>query len=121
MGVKAQVFINEMSIAYAAADIVISRAGASSISELTIVRKPLILVPSPNVSEDHQTQNAMALVTKNAAILVTDQQAGLELVEKAIALAQNEDLKIELKENIKELAKPNALIDIVNQIEALII
>ncbi|NQW42025.1 MAG: undecaprenyldiphospho-muramoylpentapeptide beta-N-acetylglucosaminyltransferase [Bacteroidetes bacterium] len=121
MGVKAQVFINEMSIAYAAADIVISRAGASSISELTIVCKPLILVPSPNVSEDHQTQNAMALVTKNAAILVTDQQAGLELVEKAIALAQNEDLKIELKENIKELAKPNALIDIVNQIEALII
>ena len=120
MDIKAQIFIQDMALAYAAADIIISRAGAISISELTLVGKPCILVPSPNVSEDHQTKNAMALVNANAAILVKDMEAQNTLVEKAIQLIKNEDLKKQLSNNIKKLAKPNALIDIVNQIEVLL-
>lgn len=121
IGVKAQVFIQDMAMAYTAADVIISRAGAISISELTLVGKPCILVPSPNVSEDHQTKNAMALVSQQAAIFVKDIEAENILVEKAIDLIQNEPLRKELAKQIKTLAKPNALNDIVNQIEALII
>lgn len=120
-GVKAQVFIQDMAMAYTAADVIISRAGAISISELALVSKPCILVPSPNVSEDHQTKNAMALVNQQAAILVKDIEAENILVEKAIDLIQNETFKMQLATQIKILAKPNALKDIVNQIEALIV
>lgn len=105
-------FLSRMDLAYAAADLVISRAGAGTISELCLMKKATILVPSPNVAEDHQTKNAMALVEKNAAELVTDVDAKETLINKAIELV-NEDEKLNnLKANIGLLAKPNAASDI---------
>ena len=113
-------FIKEMDMAYAAADILISRAGAMSISELCIVGKPTILIPSPNVSEDHQTKNARALSDKNAAILIKDSDAEIEL-EKQIGILVKDSNKMEtLSTEIKKLAKPFATEEIVNQIEALV-
>ncbi len=109
-------FIKEMHWAYACADVVISRAGALSISELALVGKPAILVPSPNVSEDHQTKNAMALVEKNAALLVKDSNAKTELVDKILALIAQEDLCNSLKNNILKMGKPNASDEIANHI-----
>ena len=97
-------FINRMDLAYAAADIIISRAGAGTISELALVGKPVILVPSPNVAEDHQTHNAMALVNKRAAILVRDAEADAMLIGEALALIKNEERCKELSANIKNLA-----------------
>ncbi len=97
-------FISRMDLAYAAADIVISRAGASSVSELCNLGLPGILVPSPNVAEDHQTRNAMALVNKDAAILVKDDQAHNELIEKAVALINDEARQEKLRINISKLA-----------------
>lgn len=96
-------FISDMSIAYAAADLIISRAGASSISEFCLIGKPVILVPSPNVAEDHQTQNAMALVNENAAIFVKDAEAVNILLDKAITTVKDEDRLESLKQNIKKL------------------
>ena len=113
-------FIKEMNKAYAAADVVISRAGALSISELCLVGKPVIFVPSPNVAEDHQTKNAKALVEKNAALLVKDDQAREELIAKAISLLRNETDKANLADNIISMGKPNATEDIVNELEKLI-
>lgn len=113
-------FINDMDLAYAAADVVISRAGAISVSELCLVKKPTILVPSPNVAEDHQTHNAMALVNKEAAVLVKDVDAKNELVQKAIDLLKDEDKKKKLTHNIDLLGRPNATEDIVNEIEKLV-
>ena len=110
-------YIYEMDLAYAAADIVISRAGALSVSELCLVKKPIILVPSPNVSEDHQTKNAMALVDKEAAVLVKDNEAKEKLVSTAIDLLRNKEHQIKLANNIGQLAKPEAVIDIVEQIK----
>ncbi len=107
-GIKAFDFISRMDLAYSIADLVISRAGASSISELSIVAKPCVLVPSPNVSEDHQTKNAMALVNKQAAILVKDKEADEKLVDETIKLINNSDLQNKLIENIKKLAIPNS-------------
>lgn len=101
-------FIQRMDLAYAAADIVVSRAGASSVSELCNTGKPSILVPSPNVAEDHQTKNAMALVNKNAAILVTDADAASKLIKKTIELAANASLQKELSEKISKLAIYNS-------------
>jgi UDP-N-acetylglucosamine--N-acetylmuramyl-(pentapeptide) pyrophosphoryl-undecaprenol N-acetylglucosamine transferase len=101
-------FIQRMDLAYAAADIVVSRAGASSVSELCNTGKPSILVPSPNVAEDHQTKNAMALVNKNAAILVTDADAASKLIQKTIELAGNSGLQKELSEKISTLAIYNS-------------
>ncbi len=109
-------FIKEMNLAYSAADIIISRAGALSISELCIVGKPCILIPSPNVSEDHQTKNAMALVNKNAAILVKDIIAKEKLGEAVLSLLIDTNKQIELSNNIKTLAKSNAANDIVKEI-----
>ena len=83
-----------MDLAYAAADVVISRAGASSVSELALAAKPAVLVPSPNVAEDHQTKNAMALVNVNAAVLVRDADAGLNLINTCLSL-----VKIPLNKN----------------------
>lgn len=97
-----------MDLAYAVADVVISRAGALSVSELCLTEKPSILVPSPNVAEDHQTKNAMALVNKKAAILVKDVDAKKELIPVLLDLVQNIDIQSQLKTNIKQLAKPNA-------------
>ncbi len=101
-------FISRMDLAYAAADVVISRAGASSVSELCNTGKPCILVPSPNVAEDHQTKNAMALVNKQAAILVKDADASSQLVEKAIALVQDEAGRRLLSEHISRMAFHNS-------------
>ncbi|WP_242928558.1 undecaprenyldiphospho-muramoylpentapeptide beta-N-acetylglucosaminyltransferase [Pontibacter vulgaris] len=120
MGVRAYDFIKRMDLAYAAADIVISRAGALSISELCLAGKPSVLVPSPNVAEDHQTKNAMALVQEHAAILVRDQEASQKLVQTALGLAQNEQEQKRLSENILKLARPNAAADIVNELIKLI-
>lgn len=101
-------FIYEMDLAYAAADVVISRAGALSIAELQLAGKPCILVPSPNVSEDHQTKNAMALTEKNAALLIRDAAAEEELVPAVLKLLGNEDQLHELAKNIHDMAIANA-------------
>ncbi len=98
--IKLLEFITEMDLAYAAADIIISRAGAISISELAIVGKPVILVPSPNVAEDHQTKNAQALAVKNAAIMIHDSQAIESLIPKAIELLNDPEKRNELSKNI---------------------
>jgi UDP-N-acetylglucosamine--N-acetylmuramyl-(pentapeptide) pyrophosphoryl-undecaprenol N-acetylglucosamine transferase len=105
---KAFDFIYEMDLAYALADVVVSRAGALSVSELCLVAKPTILVPFPYASEDHQTKNAMSLVEQNAALLVKDKDAKEELVQTALRLLQDADKQQELSKNIKKLAKPNA-------------
>lgn len=101
-------FINRMDLAYAAADVIISRAGAGTISELTLVGKPVILVPSPNVAEDHQTHNTMALVNRNAALLVTDTDAPAKLISTALALIKDTERRASLSENIKRMADRNA-------------
>ncbi|MDR3094279.1 MAG: undecaprenyldiphospho-muramoylpentapeptide beta-N-acetylglucosaminyltransferase [Bacteroidales bacterium] len=106
--VKVFRFINRMDLAFAAADLVISRAGASTISELCITGKPCILVPSPNVAEDHQTKNAMALVNKSAAIMITDKEAMDKLMNTAIATVQQQETLEPFSENIRKLAKFNA-------------
>ncbi|MEZ4900446.1 MAG: undecaprenyldiphospho-muramoylpentapeptide beta-N-acetylglucosaminyltransferase [Spirosomataceae bacterium] len=105
---QANDFIYEMDLAYALADVVVSRAGALSVSELCLVEKPCILVPFPFASEDHQTKNAMSLVEQNAALLVKDKDAKEELVQSALKLLQDTNKQIELSNNIKKLAKPNA-------------
>ena len=101
-------FIKDMAAAYAAADLVISRAGAGSISEFCLLHKPVILVPSPNVAEDHQTQNALALVNKEAAIYVKDSDAEQKLIETAVIAVNNERKLRELSENISRLALPDS-------------
>ncbi len=101
-------FINRMDYAYAAANIVISRAGAGTISELCVVAKPCILVPSPNVAEDHQTKNALALANRNAAVMVKDKDAPEKLVETAILLLQDEQKTSELEQKISAMALPDA-------------
>ena len=101
-------FISQMPLAYALADLVISRAGASSISELCLLGKPSILVPSPNVAEDHQTHNAMALVRKDAAILVKDKDAKEQMVAIALQLIQDDERLTVLHENILTLALPDS-------------
>jgi UDP-N-acetylglucosamine--N-acetylmuramyl-(pentapeptide) pyrophosphoryl-undecaprenol N-acetylglucosamine transferase len=118
--IKVHAFINKMDMAFAAADIVISRAGAGTISELCLVKKPSILVPSPNVAEDHQTKNAMALVEKDAAIMIKDIEAKEKLIDKAIELANNSELMIKLSKNIAELAMPNSDELIANEVFKLI-
>ncbi len=101
-------FIANMDEAYAAADLVVSRAGASSISELCLLQKPCILVPSPNVAEDHQTKNAMALSTKGAAILVRDAEAQNQLVPLAIKTVLDATQLQQLGENAGKLAYHNS-------------
>lgn len=118
--IRVQDFVKEMDLAYAAADVVISRSGALAVSELCIAKKPCILVPSPNVAEDHQTKNAMALVEKQAAIMVTDKDAKTKLVDEALHLMFDENRAATLKQNIARLAKPEATQDIVKEIERII-
>jgi UDP-N-acetylglucosamine--N-acetylmuramyl-(pentapeptide) pyrophosphoryl-undecaprenol N-acetylglucosamine transferase len=119
-GIRSIDFIQRMDLAYAAADVVLSRAGASSISELALVGKPAVLVPSPNVAEDHQTKNAMALVNKNAAMMVSDANAKEKLVSTAIDLIHDEKKKKELGENIAALALKNSAEKIAEEVYALI-
>lgn len=109
-------FIYDMPAAYAAADVVASRAGALSVSELSLVGKPTILVPFPHAAEDHQTQNAMSLVNANAAKLVVDKAASEELVSVILALALDEKVQAELAENILKFGKPNAGKDIASEV-----
>ncbi len=104
LGIFAYEFINEMDFAYSVADIVVSRAGAIAISELCVVGKPVILVPSPNVAEDHQTKNAMALVNKKAALIVRDAESKELLGKTIIELVNNKELQAELAANISKLA-----------------
>lgn len=101
-------FLNRMDFAYAAADVIISRAGAGTIAELCVIKKPVILVPSPNVAEDHQTKNAIALVKNNAAILVADSVAENELATIALSLINDQEKSNELSEKIGQLALPDA-------------
>ena len=112
-------FISQMPDAYALADLVISRAGASSISELCLLGKPSILVPSPNVAEDHQTHNAMALVNKHAAVLVKDIEAHEKMVQTALQLIQDEKALQELQTNILTLALPDSAKLIAQEVMAL--
>jgi len=113
-------FLQRMDLVYAAADVVVSRAGALSISELCLAKKPVILVPSPNVAEDHQTKNAQALVKEEAAMMIRDSDARTMLIDEALRLAYDESLCAKLKENIARLGKPDAATDIVYEIEKLI-
>lgn len=106
--IKVLEFLHRMDLAYAACDLVISRAGAGTIAELCAVKKPVILVPSPNVAEDHQTKNALALVEKNAAIFVGDDVAEIELLDIALLLIQNKKKCKELAENIGKMELPDA-------------
>jgi len=109
-------FLKEMDMAYAAADVVISRAGALSISEICITGKPAIFVPSPNVAEDHQTKNAMALVNEKAALMVKDKDAVTNLVPEALKLIYNETFQKTLSANIKRFARPFAAESIVKEV-----
>jgi UDP-N-acetylglucosamine--N-acetylmuramyl-(pentapeptide) pyrophosphoryl-undecaprenol N-acetylglucosamine transferase len=118
--IKLVEFIARMEEAYAAADIIISRAGALTISELCLVGKPVIFVPSPNVAEDHQTKNAMALVNRQAAELVADKDAVSNLVDIALAVINDTDRLDTLSKNIKALARPKATEDIAKKALSLI-
>ena len=109
-------FVTNMADALSAANLVVSRAGAGSISEFALIGKAVILVPSPNVSEDHQTKNAMALVNKNAAIYVADNKAKDELVAKAIETVNDDALLRSLEENIEKMGRPNAAEEIANEV-----
>ena len=113
-------FVSRMDYAYAVADLVVSRAGASSISELCLLAKPSIFVPSPNVTEDHQTQNALALVNCDAAVLVKDVEAKEKLVDTALEIINNDSKLKELSKNIETLAEKDSAERIVNEIEKLI-
>ncbi|NMH27527.1 undecaprenyldiphospho-muramoylpentapeptide beta-N-acetylglucosaminyltransferase [Flavobacterium silvaticum] len=113
-------FIDRMDLVYAAADVVISRAGASSVSELCIVGKPVIFIPSPNVAEDHQTKNAKAIADKKGAILMRESELDTQFEPTFSNLVNDEDLQSELSENILKLAKVNATNDIADEIEKLI-
>jgi len=118
-GVQTHAFLNRMDLTYAAADFIISRAGASSISELCIVGKPVVFIPSPNVAEDHQTKNALSVVTKNAALLLKESELNM-FKNMFLELKNDEELQQKLSKNIKALALPNATKDIVLEIEKLI-
>ncbi len=119
--VKVVAFLNRMDLAYGAADIIISRAGAGSVSELCIVGKPVIFIPSPNVAEDHQTKNAQSLVDKNAAIMVKETELDEKFGTVFSDLVNNEPLSRKLGVNIKKLAMPNATKEIVDEIEKLLV
>lgn len=113
-------FIDRMDLVYAAADVVISRAGASSVSELCVVGKPVIFIPSPNVSEDHQTKNAQAILDKKGGLMIKESELDAKFSTVFNDLISNENLQKELSENIKKLAKVNATKEIVDEIEKII-
>lgn len=118
--IQVHAFLDNMDLAYAAADFVISRSGATTVSELCLVGKPVVFIPSPNVAEDHQTKNAMSLVTKNAALMIKEADLDSEFESVFEKLINSEEKQKELSVNIKKMAKPNATADIVNEIEKLI-
>lgn len=118
--VQVVAFIDRMDLVYAAADIVISRSGASSVSELCIVGKPTIFIPSPNVAEDHQTKNAKAISDKNGAILIRESELETQFETVFYDLISNESKQAELSQNIKKLALPNATKQIADEIMKLV-
>jgi UDP-N-acetylglucosamine--N-acetylmuramyl-(pentapeptide) pyrophosphoryl-undecaprenol N-acetylglucosamine transferase len=119
-GVKIYDFITKMDFAYASSDVVVSRAGAISLSELVIAGKPCILIPSPNVAEDHQTKNAMNLVKNHAAIMLKDGESREKLGKEIILLINDESRQKELQENIKKMALPGAAEKIAHEVLKLI-
>ena len=118
--VQVHAFLNRMDLAYAAADVIISRAGASSVSELCIVGKPVIFIPSPNVAEDHQTKNAQSIVEKEAAILIKEEDLEVDFESKFKQLIASEEKQKKLGENIKKLALINATKQIADEVEELL-
>ena len=118
--VQVHAFLNQMDLAYAASDIIISRAGAISVSELCIVGKPVVFIPSPNVAEDHQTKNAKSVADKNAAILIKEKDLDTDFQNEFSELISNQDKQNELSKNIKALALVNATKDIVDEVEKLL-
>lgn len=108
INVVAREFFFDMPEAYAASDIIVSRAGAIAVSEIAVVGKPVIYIPSPNVTDDHQTKNAISMVSQDAAILVTDNDARTQLGKVLFDLAENNDLRNKMAANTKQLARPNA-------------
>jgi len=118
--VQVHPFLNRMDLAYAAADFIISRAGALSVSELCLVGKPVIFIPSPNVAEDHQTKNAKAISEKNAALLIRESDLDERFENEFTQLISSEEKQKKLSENIKKLARPDATKDIVAEIEKLL-
>jgi UDP-N-acetylglucosamine--N-acetylmuramyl-(pentapeptide) pyrophosphoryl-undecaprenol N-acetylglucosamine transferase len=118
--VQVVAFIDRMDLVYAAADVVISRSGASSVSELCIVGKPTIFIPSPNVAEDHQTKNAKAISDKNGAILIRESELETQFETVFSDLISNESKQAELSQNIKKLALPNATKQIADEIMKLV-
>ena len=118
--VQTHAFVQRMDLLYAAADIIVSRAGAGSISELCIVGKPVIFIPSPNVAEDHQTKNAMAVTKENAALMIKESELAnfMRILEELVKNKAKQDL---LKMNLKKMALPNATSQIVDEIENLIL
>lgn len=118
--VQIHAFLNRMDLVYAAADIIISRAGALSVSELCLVGKPVIFIPSPNVAEDHQTKNALAISKKNAALLIKESELEERFEKEFSNLISSDEKQIELSRNIKSLGKPNAAKEIVVEIERII-
>ncbi|WP_053976104.1 undecaprenyldiphospho-muramoylpentapeptide beta-N-acetylglucosaminyltransferase [Mangrovimonas xylaniphaga] len=119
-GVQVHPFLNNMDMAYAAADVIISRAGASSVSELCVVGKPVIFIPSPNVSEDHQTKNAMAIVEKQAAVMIKEQDLDNDFQSEFSKLLSSKEQRESLSKHIKTLALVNATKDIVDEVEKLL-
>jgi UDP-N-acetylglucosamine--N-acetylmuramyl-(pentapeptide) pyrophosphoryl-undecaprenol N-acetylglucosamine transferase len=119
--VQVHAFLDSMDLAYAAADIIISRAGAGSVSELCIVGKPVIFIPSPNVAEDHQTKNALAVTDKNAAILIAEKDLKDQFESQFTDIINSQEKQLLLGNNIKSLALVNATRDIVNEVEKLLI
>ncbi len=118
--VQVHQFLNRMDLAYAAADVVISRAGASSVSELCIVGKPVIFIPSPWVAEDHQTKNASAIAEKGGALLITEKELDAKFESEFSNLVHSEEKRKELSQRIKQMAQPNATKEIVDEIEKLL-
>jgi len=118
--VQVHAFLNRMDLVYAAADIIISRAGALSVSELCLVGKPVLFIPSPNVAEDHQTKNALSISKKKAALLITESELDEKFEAELSNLISSEEKQIELSRNIKSLGKPNATKEIVAEIERMI-
>ncbi len=118
--IKTYAFLNRMDLAYAAADVIISRAGAGTVSELCIVGKPVLFIPSPNVAEDHQLKNAMSIVSRKAAFMVREDDLLKEFEDTITLMLENKEVQEELSENIKKLARPMATAAIVDEIEKLI-
>jgi UDP-N-acetylglucosamine--N-acetylmuramyl-(pentapeptide) pyrophosphoryl-undecaprenol N-acetylglucosamine transferase len=118
--VQVHTFLNRMDLAYASADVIISRAGASSVSELCVVGKPVIFIPSPNVSEDHQTKNALAVSEQGAALLIREQDLESNFETQFSALISSDSTQLELSTAIQKLALKNATQSIVDEIEKLL-